>query len=56
MVAQYQERQILRYEVSPPLSEMTGNVLDCALYAGSGVAKITAIWPAADIVRDLWRK
>lgn len=55
VVAQYHERRILRYEVSPPVSEMTGDVLSCALYAGSGVEKITAIRPAADIVQDLWK-
>ncbi len=46
--------KILRYDDSPPLKTMQGDVLDCCLYAGQGVDKITDIPSAQDLVRQLW--
>ena len=44
---------VRRYEATPPNATMEGEVLSLCLYAGAGVGKITAIQPAAEIVKSL---
>lgn len=46
---------IARYDERPPLAGMTGDVLQMALYAGTGVGGIDRVMAASDIVRDLAR-
>jgi NAD(P)H-dependent flavin oxidoreductase YrpB (nitropropane dioxygenase family) len=48
-------RSLHRYESAPPLIGMTGSVTELCLYAGQGLDPITAIAPAAEIVRTLWQ-
>lgn len=45
--------ELPRYHAHPPTSAMTGNVEALTLYAGTGVAKIKSILPAAEIVREI---
>ena len=45
--------EVPRYFVSPPKAGMTGDILEGALYAGTGVERIAAVQPAAEIVRSL---
>lgn len=45
--------ELPRYHPHPPTSAMTGNVEALTLYAGTGVAKIKSILPAAEIVREI---
>jgi NAD(P)H-dependent flavin oxidoreductase YrpB (nitropropane dioxygenase family) len=47
--------EILRYDDTPPANDMTGDVLACPLYAGTGVSRIRSILPAAEVVRTLGR-
>jgi nitronate monooxygenase len=54
-VAHIQDRVVRRYEDTPALEGMQGNVLDLCLYAGTGVGKITDIMPAGELLRGLWR-
>ena len=42
-----------RYHAHPPTKAMTGDVEAMTLYAGTGVAKIASILPAAEIVREI---
>jgi NAD(P)H-dependent flavin oxidoreductase YrpB (nitropropane dioxygenase family) len=42
-----------RYEDMPPNADMSGAVVDCCLYAGMGVGKITAVLSAAVLVKEL---
>ncbi len=44
-----------RYDDRPPVSGMTGEIGEMALYAGCGAERITGVQPAADIVADLAR-
>lgn len=46
---------IARYDERPPLAGMTGDVLEMALYAGTGVGGIDRVLDAAEIVRELAR-
>ena len=46
---------VRRYDATPPNAGMEGEILSLCLYAGAGVGKITAIQPAAEIVRSLQR-
>ena len=46
---------MLRYAVDSPPKSLTGDhVLDCALYAGTGVGLVRDMPAAADLVRRLW--
>ncbi|HZT43529.1 MAG TPA: nitronate monooxygenase [Chthonomonadaceae bacterium] len=47
---------ILRYEDTAPRAGMTGQVLDMALYAGTGCGVITDVPPAAALVERLVRE
>ena len=47
--------KLLRYDDSPPLKSMTGDVLDCCLYAGRGVEKIADVPTVSELVDSLWR-
>jgi nitronate monooxygenase len=42
-----------RYDDTPPSADLEGDALDCCLYAGSGVHRISAVGSAADIVTEL---
>jgi nitronate monooxygenase len=44
---------VCRYEDTPPYAGMSGNVVDCCLYAGAGVGKIIDVRPASLLVRQL---
>ena len=44
---------VRRYDDWMPYAGMSGDVLDCALYAGMGVGKITDVRSAAVLVREL---
>ena len=45
---------IHRYDDAPPHCALSGDVLACCLYAGTGVGRIAAVQPAAAIVESLW--
>lgn len=45
---------VLRYEDTAPRSGMTGQVLDMALYAGTGCGAIADVPPAAVLIERLW--
>ena len=45
--------EVPRYHISSPVNTTRGDVLDLALYAGSGSGRITGVEDAADIVADL---
>jgi nitronate monooxygenase len=45
---------IVRYDDTPPNIEMTGEILSCCLYAGTGVTKIIEIQCAEVLVKGLW--
>jgi nitronate monooxygenase len=47
---------ILRYEDSPPLRDMTGQLDEMCLYAGAGVGDIESVQPAGELVAQLWRE
>ena len=55
VVRQQSGDPIHRYDDTPPDAGMTGDVLSCCLYSGTGVGKITAIKSAGALVSDLWR-
>lgn len=44
---------IPRYHFAAPVADMEGDIEAMALYAGAGVARVTRMRPAADIVRAL---
>jgi NAD(P)H-dependent flavin oxidoreductase YrpB (nitropropane dioxygenase family) len=44
---------IARFDTLPPLAECEGNILAMAQYAGQSVGEVSAVGPAADIVREL---
>lgn len=44
---------VLRYDDAPPNADMSGEVMDCCLYAGAGVSKITAVRSAGVLVKEL---
>lgn len=46
-------QKILRYDDTPPLKGMTGDVEAMAQYAGTSVGKIQAVLPAAEIIQQL---
>jgi nitronate monooxygenase len=46
---------VRRYDDAPPRADMSGDIQQGCLYAGSGVHKITAVDCARDIVTDLAR-
>ena len=48
--------EIPRYHIASPVNTTTGEVLDLALYAGTSVARIHDVLPAADIVEQLCTK
>lgn len=48
--------QVRRYDDSPPTADMSGDVLACCLYAGSGVGRIHSIEPAGKLVEALWNE
>ncbi len=45
---------VRRYDDMPPHSRLDGDVLDCCLYAGTGVGRITAVRAADSLVKELW--
>jgi nitronate monooxygenase len=47
---------VVRYNTMPPLAGHVGQVGDMALYAGTGVARIGDVPPAAELVQRLWRE
>jgi nitronate monooxygenase len=49
-------RSVPRFFVSPPTRDFTGNIDAMALYAGMGIAAITARIPAAQVVQELMRE
>lgn len=42
-----------RYDDMPPNADMSGDLVDCCLYAGMGVGKITEVRSAAVLVKEL---
>ena len=46
--------ELLRYDDSPPLISMEGDVLACCLYAGEGVGKIDDIPSVNTLMKQLW--
>ncbi|MGB0385929.1 MAG: NAD(P)H-dependent flavin oxidoreductase [Ardenticatenaceae bacterium] len=48
--------KILRYDDSPPLHKMKGDLLDCCLYAGQGVDGISDVPSAHELVHRLWQE
>lgn len=47
-------KELLRYCDTPPAVDAEGDILGACLYAGTSVAGITSVRPAAEIVRSLW--
>ncbi len=47
---------IPRYHIASPVDTTTGDVLDLALYAGTGCSKINEILPAKEIIKRLCEK
>ena len=48
-------KKFFRYESTPALRGMEGNVNELCLYAGQGLDRIDAVLPAAELVSSLWR-
>ena len=48
--------KIRRYSSKTPTDSMTGDVLNCSLYAGTSVEKITDIPKAKELVLRLWKE
>ena len=48
--------KVRRYSSMTPTESMTGDVLDCSLYAGTSVGKITDIPKAKELVLRLWNE
>lgn len=46
--------KITRYDDMPPSMNDEGDILDCCLYAGTGVGKILKVSTAADVLADIW--
>ena len=46
--------ELLRYDDSPPLRSVNGEVTDCCLYAGLGVEKISDVPTVKELVDRLW--
>jgi nitronate monooxygenase len=44
---------VRRYDVMPPNTDMSGDPVDCCLYAGTGVGKITEVRSAGLLVKEL---
>lgn len=47
-------RTISRYEEMPPANDMTGDILACVLYAGTGCGKINDIPTVSELLPSLW--
>lgn len=47
-------RSIIRYEEMPPANDMTGDILACVLYAGTGCGKIEDIPSVSELLLYLW--
>jgi nitronate monooxygenase len=47
---------VARYHFASPQVGVEGHVIDLALYAGAGVADVTDLPPAGDLVRRLWEE
>lgn len=47
-------RVIMRYDEMPPANDMTGDILACVLYAGTGCGKIKDIPPVSELLPKLW--
>jgi nitronate monooxygenase len=47
-------RNIVRYEEMPPANDMTGDILACVLYAGTGCGKIKDIPSVSELLPNLW--
>ncbi|MFK7806038.1 MAG: NAD(P)H-dependent flavin oxidoreductase [Anaerolineae bacterium] len=45
---------IKRYDDTPPSLNDKGDILDCCLYAGTGVGKIEKVSTASDVLADIW--
>jgi NAD(P)H-dependent flavin oxidoreductase YrpB (nitropropane dioxygenase family) len=48
--------EVKRYDDTPPTEDMQGDVMACCLYAGTGVERIRAVQPAAELVATLWQE
>jgi nitronate monooxygenase len=48
--------KVRRYSSITPTDSMTGDVLDCSLYAGTSVGKITDIPKAKELVLRMWNE
>ncbi len=48
--------KVRRYSSKTPTDAMTGDILDCSLYAGTSVGKITDIPKAKELVLRLWNE
>lgn len=48
------KNEIVRYYCTSPVIGMEGDLVSGCLYAGTGVAGIKSVMPAAEIVRTLW--
>lgn len=46
--------EVRRYDDRPALASMNGAVMDCSLFAGTGVDRISDVPSAQDLVRRLW--
>ncbi|OLO12738.1 hypothetical protein BTW10_04655 [Chromohalobacter japonicus] len=47
---------VLRYDDTPAMASLTGEAMDCALFAGLSVDKITDIPSASECVMRIWRE
>lgn len=45
---------IIRYDDTPPAYDMSGDILACVLYAGTGCEKINNIPTVAELLPELW--
>jgi nitronate monooxygenase len=49
-------KAISRYHIASPALETTGDVLNMALYAGTGCKDIASVQPAGTVVQELWQE
>jgi nitronate monooxygenase len=56
ILSRIDQRAILRYEDTPPLIGMQGDVTQMCLYAGTGVGAVNDLPSAEELVARLWRE
>ena len=54
IASNHKDKIITRYEEMPPANDMTGDILACVLYAGTGCGKIKDIPTVSELLPELW--